>query len=50
MDREADEEDYRRDAYDERERCASSRCECHFEMPGTCPGPAYCPMCDTDDV
>lgn len=26
-----------------------SACQCHFEMPGSCPGPANCPMCEGDD-
>jgi hypothetical protein len=26
-----------------------SACQCHGEMPGRCPGPANCPMCDSDE-
>lgn len=36
-------------AYAKEERNAQ-RCRCHFEMPGVCPGPAHCPMCETEDV
>jgi hypothetical protein len=25
------------------------RCECGDDMPGRCPGPANCPMCQADD-
>lgn len=45
MGREDDEEDYRRDAFDERVARNAQRCRCSGEMPGRCPGPAYCPMC-----
>ena len=24
-------------------------CKCNFEMPGTCPGPANCPMCQDEE-
>lgn len=27
----------------------SSRCQCGGDMPGRCPGPSLCPMCQTDD-
>jgi hypothetical protein len=27
----------------------STACRCGSDMPGTCPGPANCPMCETDD-
>jgi hypothetical protein len=43
------EDDWRAEAaYAKQERDAQ-RCRCHFEMPGRCPGPAACPMCDDDD-
>lgn len=48
MDNDNDENDYRRDAFEERERRNAQRCRCHGDMPGHCPGPAYCPMCETD--
>ena len=25
------------------------RCQCSGEMPGHCPGPRNCPMCEQDD-
>lgn len=25
------------------------RCQCSGDMPGHCPGPANCPMCETDE-
>ena len=38
---EDDEDEYGRSPRDVR---AASRCKCHGDMPGTCPGPASCPM------
>lgn len=26
-----------------------TRCQCGGDMPGRCPGPHACPMCQTDD-
>lgn len=49
MGREGDEEDYRRDAFEDRERRNAQQCRCYGEMPGHCPGPAYCPMCEAED-
>jgi hypothetical protein len=38
-------DDARRDAIDERRERNANRCQCrHIDMPGTCPGPAFCPM------
>lgn len=38
-------EDERRDAIDARRERNSHRCQCrHIDMPGTCPGPANCPL------
>ena len=49
MEREID-EDLRREAIDERRRyIAATRCHCPGDMPGTCPGPASCPMCDDEE-
>lgn len=45
---EADDDDYRRDAIDARRAKAAARCQCGDDMQGTCPGPAFCPMCDDD--
>ena len=48
----ADERDYDlvREAYYERRARNAQRCQCSgMDMPGTCPGPASCPMCDHDD-
>lgn len=28
---------------------ASDRCQCGGDMPGRCPGPHACPMCQEDD-
>jgi hypothetical protein len=43
-------DDARRDAIDERRVfLRATRCECIGEMPGTCPGPAFCPMVAPDD-
>lgn len=27
----------------------SASCQCSGDMPGTCPGPANCPMCEPPD-
>jgi len=49
MTREVD-EDERREAIDERRAyLRATRCRCGGDMPGHCPGPAFCPMCDDDD-
>jgi len=42
-------EDYRRDAADERASRRAQACRCGGDMPGYCPGPAACPMCDDDE-
>ncbi len=48
MTREID-EDERREAIDERRRRAwLSHCQCGGDMPGRCPGPANCPLCQPD--
>lgn len=47
-DREID-EDARRDEIDARRRfIQQTRCRCGGDMPGTCPGPAFCPNCDDE--
>jgi len=33
----------------EREVRDMSRCRCGGDMPGRCPGPAYCPCCETSE-
>jgi hypothetical protein len=44
---EDDEEEYRRDAIDERRaRIRATRCQCGDDLPGHCPGPASCPYSD----
>lgn len=49
MTREID-EDERREAIDERRaRSWATHCQCGDDMPGSCPGPANCPMCERDD-
>ncbi len=40
--------------YDEQQdhdewRASKQQCQCHFEMPGSCPGPANCPMCQPEN-
>jgi hypothetical protein len=43
---EEDDEDYRREAIDERrERLRATRCQCG-DLPGHCPGPMSCPYSD----
>jgi len=38
------------DALDEaRAKVQSTACRCGGDMPGTCPGPSSCPMCETPD-
>lgn len=44
------EDDWRREAHDARAERNASRCQCSGEMPGQCPGPASCPMCQSDDA
>jgi hypothetical protein len=34
---------------DERRARNADRCQCGGDMPGRCPGPANCPMCQTDE-
>jgi len=46
---EDDEADYRHEAYFEREARRARACQCYGDMPGHCPGPAACPMCQGDD-
>jgi hypothetical protein len=29
-------------------RMNSTACQCGSDMPGRCPGPQFCPMCETD--
>lgn len=36
-------------AYEARADGLRQRCQCGGDMPGTCPGPANCPMCDDDE-
>lgn len=39
------------EAYEQRRAWSrATRCQCPGEMPGRCPGPAYCPMCQSDPV
>lgn len=44
-----------RDAREEREYVAMLRwyhpeqCRCPSDMPGRCPGPSFCPMCQPDE-
>lgn len=43
-------EDERREARaDELHRRRGTACQCGGDMPGTCPGPANCPMCESFD-
>ena len=42
-------EDWRREAADARDERSRNACQCFGEMPGRCPGPANCPMCETDE-
>ncbi len=45
-----DREELRREAIDERRAfLRATRCRCSGDMPGHCPGPASCPMCQDDD-
>lgn len=48
MEREID-EDLRRETIDQRRALARQRCQCDDDMPGRCPGPANCPLCQDDD-
>ena len=43
-------EDRRYDAWIEMHEARRQRqCQCHFEMPGQCPGPSNCPMAQEDE-
>lgn len=44
-----DRSDYAEELYYERRARNAHRCRCGGDMPGRCPGPASCPMCDHDD-
>jgi len=44
-----DDNDYRMDAADARAARNAQRCQCSGDMPGQCPGPAACPMCERDE-
>lgn len=46
---EADDEDYRRDEIDARNARNANTCRCSSDMPGRCPGQAYCPCCEADE-
>ena len=49
MRNETDEEDYRIDQIEAREAARASRCQCGYpDWPGSCPGPANCPCCQTE--
>jgi hypothetical protein len=40
-------QEYAEDLYEERRQRNAHRCQCtHMDMPGSCPGPANCPMVD----
>ena len=43
-------EDYRADEIEARAERRRTQCRCHFDMPGYCPGPAYCPLCQEDET
>jgi hypothetical protein len=43
-----DDLDMARERHDEREAMRRDRCQCGGDMPGRCPGPAFCPMCQPD--
>ena len=41
-------EDERREAIDERRAyLRATRCQCGDDMPGRCPGPMFCPLCQS---
>ena len=42
-------EDARLEALADEPRIRSTACRCGGDMPGMCPGPDYCPMCEVDD-
>ena len=42
-------QEYAEDLYAERRARNSHRCQCPGDMPGRCPGPASCPLCEHDD-
>ena len=37
------------EAYYARQERNAQRCKCGGDMPGTCPGPAFCPMEQDED-
>ena len=44
-------DDARRDAIAERRAfLRATRCRCEPEMPGHCPGPAFCPYCHDQET
>jgi hypothetical protein len=50
-DREYDRDDYEERAEAKRERRAlyrATHCQCGDDMPGRCPGPAACPLCELE--
>lgn len=49
MDADERDDDLVREAYEQRRARLSTRCQCGWDMPGTCPGPAACPCCVHDD-
>jgi hypothetical protein len=38
------------DAADERAAIRRERCQCGGDMPGRCPGLAFCPMCQPEET
>lgn len=42
-------EDRYQAAMERRELARAQACRCLFEMPGRCPGPENCPMCEDDE-
>lgn len=42
-------EDARWDALGDEPDRRSDACRCGNDMPGMCPGPDHCPMCEIDD-
>lgn len=51
MDADERDPDLVREAWEERRARNAHRCQCQYygDMPGRCPGPANCPMCDQDE-
>lgn len=37
------------DEWADRQARNAGNCKCHGEMPGSCPGPHNCPMCQPND-